>query len=91
MFIHVVLWQNICLLQNMKNLSEGNEESHFYVGSLVIGGNGQIAGVSIKASYKYSTSATGIGAFRKFVYDNHFLWTVRTIMIKITRAKLSVK
>ena len=29
MFIHVVLSENICLLQNMKNLSEGNEESHF--------------------------------------------------------------
>jgi len=64
------------------------------MGSLVIGGNGQIAGVSIKASYrlyKNFTAATGIGAFREFVYDNHFLWTVRTITIKITRAKLSVK
>ena len=59
MFIHVVLWQNTSLLQNMKNL--------------VTGGNGQIAGVSTKASYKYSTAATGIGAIREFVYDNHFM------------------
>lgn len=29
MFIHVALWQNTSLLQNKKNLSEGNEESHF--------------------------------------------------------------